>query len=112
MMRGTFANIRLRNLLGGRDDLVGGVTLHLPDGEEMTIYDAAMRYAQEGTPLVVLAGEEELTITGIDEGRAREVTVRAGDTEFQARVRIDTPKEVEYFQHGGILPFVLRQLLA
>ncbi len=169
MMRGTFANIRLRNLLAGRDDLVGGLTLH--DGEVMPIYDAAMKYADEGTPLVVLAGkeygsgssrdwaakgttllgvraviaesferihrsnlvgmgvlplqfpdgesadslgltgEEEFTITGVDEGRAKEVTVRAGDTEFTARVRIDTPKEVEYYQHGGILPFVLRSLL-
>ncbi len=138
----------------------------------MTIYDAAMKYAEEGTPLVVLAGkeygsgssrdwaakgtnllgvraviaesferihrsnlvgmgvlplqfpdgesaeslgltgEEEFSITGIDGGDAKEVTVRAGDKEFTARVRIDTPKEVEYFQHGGILPFVLRQLLA
>jgi aconitate hydratase len=177
MMRGTFANIRLRNLLAGRDDLVGGLTLHFPptDGdtaEVMPIYDAAMRYAEQGTPLVVLAGkeygsgssrdwaakgtallgvkaviaesyerihrsnlvgmgvlplqfadgesaaslgltgEEELSIEGVDEGRAKEVTVRAGDKEFKARVRIDTPKEVEYFQHGGILPFVLRQLLA
>jgi aconitate hydratase len=169
MMRGTFANIRLRNLLAGRDDLVGGLTLH--DAEVMPIYDAAMKYAAEGTPLVVLAGkeygsgssrdwaakgttllgvraviaesferihrsnlvgmgvlplqfadgesadslgltgEEEFTITGVDEGRAKEVTVRAGDTEFTARVRIDTPKEVEYYQHGGILPFVLRSLL-
>jgi aconitate hydratase len=58
-----------------------------------------------------LTGEEEFSITGIDEGRAREVTVRAGDVEFAARVRIDTPKEVEYFRHGGILPYVLRQLL-
>jgi aconitate hydratase A / 2-methylisocitrate dehydratase len=171
MMRGTFANIRLRNLLGGRDDLVGGVTRHLPDGEEMTIYDAAMRYAEEGTPLVVLAGkeygsgssrdwaakgtkllgvraviaesferihrsnlvgmgvlplqfpdgesvaslgltgEEELSITGVDGGEAKEVNVRAGDKAFRARVRIDTPKEVEYFKHGGILQFVLRGLL-
>ena len=47
----------------------------------------------------------------LDDGEAKEVTVRAGDTEFTARVRIDTPKEVQYFQHGGILPFVLRQLL-
>jgi aconitate hydratase len=172
MMRGTFANIRLRNLLAGRDDLVGGLTLRLPDEEQMPIYDAAMRYAQDGTPLVVLAGkeygsgssrdwaakgtnllgikaviaesferihrsnlvgmgvlplqfpegesasslgltgEEEISITGVDEGRAKEVTVKAGDKEFTARVRIDTPKEVEYFQHGGILPFVLRSLLA
>jgi aconitate hydratase len=171
MMRGTFANIRLRNLLAGRDDLVGGLTLKLPEGEQMPIYDAAMRYAEEGTPLVVLAGkeygsgssrdwaakgtrllgvraviaesyerihrsnlvgmgvlplqfadgesaaslgltgEEEFSVAGIENGEAKEVTVRADDKEFTARVRIDTPKEVEYFQHGGILPFVLRQLL-
>jgi aconitate hydratase len=170
MMRGTFANIRLRNLLGGRDDLVGGLTVY--EDEVMPIYDAAMKYAEQGTPLVVLAGkeygsgssrdwaakgtsllgvraviaesyerihrsnlvgmgvlplqfpegesaaslgltgEEEFTITGVDEGRAKEVTVRAGEVEFTARVRIDTPKEIEYYQHGGILPFVLRQLLA
>jgi aconitate hydratase len=171
MMRGTFANIRLRNLLAGRDDLVGGLTLKLPEGEQMPIYDAAIRYAEEGTPLVVIAGkeygsgssrdwaakgtnllgvraviaqsferihrsnlvgmgvlplqfadgdsaeslgltgEEELSIAGIENGEAKEVTVRAGDKEFAARVRIDTPKEVQYYQHGGILPFVLRQLL-
>jgi aconitate hydratase len=171
MVRGTFANIRLRNLLAGRDDLVGGLTLKLPEGEQMPIYDAAMRYADEGTPLVVLAGkeygsgssrdwaakgtnllgvraviaqsferihrsnlvgmgvlplqfaegesaqslgltgEEEFSIAGIENGEAKEVTVRADDKEFTARVRIDTPKEVQYFQHGGILPFVLRQLL-
>jgi aconitate hydratase len=171
MMRGTFANIRLRNLLAGRDDLVGGLTLKLPEGEQMTIYDAAMKYAEQGTPLVVLAGteygsgssrdwaakgtrllgaraviaesferihrsnlvgmgvlplqfpegesasslgltgEEEISITGIDGGEAKEVTVRADDKEFKARVRIDTPKEVEYFKHGGILQFVLRGLL-
>jgi aconitate hydratase len=170
MMRGTFANIRLRNLLEGRDDLVGGLTLY--DGEVMPIYDAAMKYAEQDTPLVVLAGKEygsgssrdwaakgtkllgvkaviaesyerihrsnlvgmgvlplqfadgqsaeslgltgaeEISISGVDEGRAKEVTVTAGEVEFKARVRIDTPKEVEYFQHGGILPFVLRQLLA
>ena len=171
MMRGTFANIRLRNLLGGRDDLVGGLTLKLPEGEQMPIYDAAIKYAEEDTPLVVIAGkeygsgssrdwaakgtnllgvraviaesferihrsnlvgmgvlplqfadgdsaeslgitgEEEFSITGVENGEAKEVTVRAGDKEFKARVRIDTPKEVEYYQHGGILPFVLRQLL-
>jgi aconitate hydratase len=170
MMRGTFANIRLRNGLAPGTE--GGVTRHLPDGEQMTIYDAAMRYAAEGVPLVVLAGkeygsgssrdwaakgtrllgvraviaesferihrsnlvgmgvlplqfpdgegaeslglsgEEVISITGLEGGEAREVTVRAGETEFRARVRIDTPKEVEYFRHGGILPFVLRQLLA
>jgi len=171
MMRGTFANIRLRNLLGGRDDLVGGLTLKLPEGETMPVYDAAMRYAEEGTPLVVLAGgeygsgssrdwaakgtnllgvraviarsferihrsnlvgmgvlplqfadgesaeslgltgEEELSIAGVENGEAQEVTVHAGELKFTARVRIDTPKEVQYYQHGGILPFVLRQLL-
>ena len=137
----------------------------------MPIYDAAMKYAEEGTPLVVLAGkeygsgssrdwaakgtrllgvraviaesyerihrsnlvgmgvlplqfqdgdsaeslgltgEEEISITGVDGGDAKEVTVRAGDKEFKARVRIDTPKEVDYFKHGGILQFVLRGLL-
>ena len=171
MMRGTFANIRLKNLLAGRNDLVGGLTLHVPDGEQMPIYDAAMKYAEEGVPLVVIAGaeygsgssrdwaakgtsllgvkaviaqsferihrsnlvgmgvlplqfadgesaeslgltgEEELSITGIDGGEAREVTVKADDKEFTARVRIDTPKEVEYFRHGGILQYVLRGLL-
>jgi aconitate hydratase len=170
MMRGTFANIRLRNLLAGRDDLVGGLTLF--DGEPMPIYDAAMRYAEAGTPLVVIAGkeygsgssrdwaakgtrllgvravlaqsferihrsnlvgmgvlplqfrdgesasslgltgEEEISITGIGDGSAREVTVTAGDKTFTCRVRIDTPKEIEYFRHGGILPYVLRSLAA
>jgi aconitate hydratase len=172
MMRGTFANIRLRNQLGGgRDPLPeGGVTRHLPDGEVMSIYDAAMRYADEGVPLVVLggkeygsgssrdwaakgtlllgvraviaesferihrsnlvgmgvlplqadvsglSGEEEFTVVGVAEALnagdlPRTCTVRAGDTELEARVRIDTPKEAEYFRHGGILPYVLRHLL-
>ena len=170
MMRGTFANIRLRNQLAPGTE--GGVTRHIPGGEEMTIYDAAMRYADEGTPLVVLAGreygsgssrdwaakgtrllgvraviaqsyerihrsnlvgmgvlplqfedgdsaeslgltgEEEFSITGIEGGEAKQVAVRADDKEFTARVRIDTPKEVEYFKHGGILQFVLRGLLS
>ena len=178
MMRGTFANIRLRNQLAARGGSIpeGGVTRKLPQGTEMSIYDAAMAYADEGTPLVVLggkeygsgssrdwaakgtkllgvraviaesferihrsnlvgmgvlplqyqdgesaeslglSGEEEFEILGIAEplnaGEAppREVTVKAGDVEFRARVRIDTPKEALYFRHGGILPFVLRQL--
>src|SRR4051794_18166 len=168
MMRGTFANIRLRNQLAPGTE--GGVTRHLPDGEEMSIYDAAMRYADEGLPLVVLggkeygsgssrdwaakgtrllgvraviaesferihrsnlvgmgvlplqsdeagslSGEEEISITGFADALnagelPREVTVRADDREFTARVRIDTPKEAEYFRHGGILQYVLRQL--
>ena len=173
MMRGTFANIRLHNLLGGSDALPeGGFTRVLPDGEQAPIYDAAMTYAEQGTPLVVLAGreygsgssrdwaakgtnllgvraviaqsferihrsnlvgmgvlplqfpegesveslgltgEEVISISGLEGGDAKEVTVTAGEKEFTARVRIDTPKEVEYFKHGGILPFVLRQLLA
>jgi aconitate hydratase len=59
-----------------------------------------------------LTGEEEFSITGLGDGSAKDVTVRADGTEFTARVRIDTPKEVEYYRHGGILPYVLRQLLA
>jgi len=59
-----------------------------------------------------LSGREEFSITGVDNGDAREVTVRADDKEFSARVRLDTPREREYMRHGGILPFVLRRLLA
>ncbi|TLZ31396.1 MAG: aconitate hydratase AcnA [Gammaproteobacteria bacterium] len=173
MMRGTFANIRLRNLLV--PGVEGGVTVHLPDGEQGSIYDVAMRYAKEGTPLVVLAGREYGTgssrdwaakgtlllgvkaviaesferihrsnligmgvaplqflpgqsvaslrltgrevfdITGLSRGDAAEVTVSATPQEgkvvqFTARLRIDTPKEREYYRHGGILQYVLRQL--
>jgi aconitate hydratase len=171
MMRGTFANIRLRNEIAGKE-LIGGLTLKFPEGDEMPIYDAAMKYAEDGTPLVVLAGseygsgssrdwaakgtnllgvraviaqsferihrsnlvgmgvlplqfaegesasslgltgEEEVSITGLDGGDAEEVSVKAGDVEFTAKVRIDTPKEREYYKHGGILQFVLRQLMA
>jgi aconitate hydratase len=175
MMRGTFANIRLRNQLAPGTE--GGVTRKLPEGDEMSIYDAAMLYAEEGTPLVVLGGkeygsgssrdwaakgtnllgvraviaesferihrsnlvgmgvaplqypegesaeslgltgEEEFSIAGLAErlnagDLPRTVTVRAGDVEFEARVRIDTPKEAEYFRHGGILQYVLRSLMA
>ncbi len=175
MMRGTFANVRLRNLLAPGTE--GGVTLHLPDGNAMSIYDAAMRYKEEGTPLVIIAGKEYGTgssrdwaakgtlllgvravivesyerihrsnligmgvlplqflpgenaaslgltgrevyaIEGLDEGRASQVTVRAkredgSEIVFHARVRIDTPQEIDYFRHGGILPYVLRQLAA
>jgi aconitate hydratase len=59
-----------------------------------------------------LTGKETFSIGGIEGGEARELTVKADDREFTCRVRIDTPKEVEYFRHGGILQFVLRQLLA
>jgi aconitate hydratase len=181
MMRGTFANIRLRNELGSKDGPLpeGGVTLHLPDQEQMSIYDAAMRYQEEGTPLVVLAGKEygsgssrdwaakgtrllgvraviarsferihrsnlvgmgvlplqfsaedsvaSLGLTGHEvfsvgglagaDTIPREVTVTAESedrepVEFTVTVRIDTPNEQRYFQHGGILQFVLRELLA
>jgi aconitate hydratase len=177
MMRGTFANIRLRNQLrGGRDPLPeGGVTRYLADGsgQEMSIYDAAMRYIEQHIPLIVLAGkeygsgssrdwaakgtrllgvraviaqsferihrsnlvgmgvlplqfaegesvtslgltgEETFTIAGItgDESVPRTLTVQADDTTFEVTVRIDTPKEQTYYRHGGILQYVLRELL-
>jgi len=167
MMRGTFANIRLRNRLAPGTE--GGVTLHLPTEEPMSIYDAAMRYKAEGVPAIILAGKEygsgssrdwaakgpalqgvraviaesyerihrsnlvgmgilplqfkngespkvlDLTgrevfdITGVSEG-AKEVTVIADGRSFTAIVRIDTPKEWDYYRHGGILHYVLRQL--
>ncbi|MEJ2361465.1 MAG: aconitate hydratase AcnA [Gammaproteobacteria bacterium] len=175
MMRGTFANIRLRNLLAPGTE--GGVTLHLPSQEQMSIYDAAMRYRQEGFPLIILAGKEygsgssrdwaakgpnllgvraviaesyerihrtnlvcmgilplqykngenaqKLGLTGhevfsIEElgGKMQKqlaVTAVAPDgnkRKFTVLVRIDTPQELEYFRHGGILPYVLRQLAA
>jgi aconitate hydratase len=172
MMRGTFANVRLRNLLAPGTE--GGVTRLLPEGRPMSIYDAALAYRDRGVPLVVLAGkeygagssrdwaakgpallgvravvavsferihrsnlvgmgilplqfadgasvsslgltgEETFDIAGLEALAAGEVpkkiTVRAGDVEFAARVRIDTPMEAEYFRHGGILPYVLRRL--
>lgn len=181
MVRGTFANVRLRNLLAPGTE--GGVTRHLPDGQPMTIFDAAMQYEKEGVPLVILAGkeygsgssrdwaakgprllgvqaviaesferihrsnlvgmgvlplqfkednsakslgltgEEVYDIVGLADGftsgfaGSRQVTVRARAAdgkvrEFRATVRIDTPQEVLYYQHGGILQYVLRQLLA
>jgi aconitate hydratase A / 2-methylisocitrate dehydratase len=175
MMRGTFANIRLRNeLVPGTE---GSWTRHLPDGEKMTIYDAAVRYVKDRVPLVVIAGkeygsgssrdwaakgtmmlgvravlaesyerihrsnligmgvlplefrvgegretlglsgEETYEITGIADGLAprKPLTVVALSADgrknsFQALCRIDTPVELDYYRHGGILPFVLRQL--
>ncbi|HEX4675876.1 MAG TPA: aconitate hydratase AcnA [Steroidobacteraceae bacterium] len=173
MMRGTFANIRLRNLLV--PGVEGGVSIHLPTGEQLSIYDAAMRYKKENTPLIILAGreygtgssrdwaakgtmllgvkaviaesferihrsnligmgvvplqfhqgqnaqslgltgKEVFSIAGLGSGDAKEVKVTAKSDggkpiEFTVRVRIDTPKEREYFRHGGILHYVLRQL--
>jgi aconitate hydratase len=170
MVRGTFANVRLKNLLVTGSE--GTWTVHLPDGEEGPIFDIASRYREEGVPTIVIAGKEygsgssrdwaakgpnllgvraaiaesyerihrsnllmmgilplqfldgdtptslgltgreEFSITGVDNGEAREVTVHADGKEFAARVRLDTPREREYFRHGGILPFVLRRLLA
>ncbi len=172
MIRGTFANIRLRNQLVDR---AGGFTRHFPDGEETTIYEAAMSYAEEAVPLVVLAGKEygsgssrdwaakgtkllgvraviaesferihrsnligmgvlplqfpagetvaSLGLTGeetfdfgdLQNGEAKSVAVTATaddglTTEFDATVRLDTPNEVTYFQNGGILQTVLRNL--
>ncbi len=170
MVRGTFANVRLRNQLVPGSE--GTWTVHVPSGEETTIYEAAEMYRGEGTPLIVLAGKEygsgssrdwaakgprllgvraviaesyerihrsnllmmgvvplqfmpgenreslglsgreSFSITGLENGEADEVTVRAGDLEFRALVRLDTPREREYLRHGGILPYVLRRLLA
>ena len=175
MMRGTFANIRLRNLLVPGTE--GGVTTYIPNGEVMSIYDASMKYQRNKTPLLVIAGEEygsgssrdwaakgtlllgvhaviaksferihrsnligmgvlplqfykgedakslgftgkeEFFIEGLDDAKAKEVTVKAtasnGKTiTFKVRVRLDTPKERDYYRNGGILQYVLRQLAA
>ncbi len=172
MIRGTFANIRLRNLLAER---TGGFTRRFPSGEETTIYAAAMAYAEEGVPLVVLAGkeygsgssrdwaakgtkllgvraviaesferihrsnligmgvlplqlpagesveslglsgEETFDVGDLQNGQAKSVAVSArregsDPIEFEAKVRLDTPNEVAYFQNGGILQTVLRNL--
>jgi aconitate hydratase len=170
MVRGTFANVRLKNLLVPGSE--GTWTVHLPDGEEGTIYDVAERYRADGVPTIVIAGKEygsgssrdwaakgpnllgvraaiaesyerihrsnllmmgilplqfmdgespeslgltgreEFSLVGVEGGDASEVTVRADDVAFRARVRLDTPREREYFRHGGILRYVLRRLLA
>jgi aconitate hydratase len=181
MARGTFANVRIRNRLV--PEVEGGYTLHIPTGETLSIFDAAQRYKEAGTPLIIIAGKEygsgssrdwaakgpsllgvravlaesferihrsnligmgivplqfeegesapELGLTGhevfdvLDLDRAIAGTGKAGRravvratardgrvTEFEALVRIDTPKEAEYYRHGGILQYVLRQLLA
>ena len=175
MMRGTFANIRLRNQLAPGTE--GGLTRHQPSGEQMSIFDASLRYREQGTPLIVIAGAEYGTgssrdwaakgtlllgvkaviaksyerihrsnligmgvlplqfadgedaaslglngtesfdITGQTDPDARKVRVKAQSgngktTSFDAIVRIDTPKERDYYEHGGILHYVLRQLAA
>jgi aconitate hydratase len=175
MMRGTFANIRLRNLLAPGTE--GGWTCHQPSGEQMTIFDASLKYREEGTPLVIIAGSEygtgssrdwaakgtlllgvkaviaksferihrsnligmgvlplqfldgqdaaSLELTGSEsfdivgqtdpEARTVKVTATAAGghtTTFEALVRIDTPKERDYYENGGILQYVLRQLAA
>jgi aconitate hydratase len=180
MMRGTFANIRLRNLMlpgveGGMSKFLGKDGPGVSDGEQLSVYDAAMKYKDEDVPLVVLAGAEygtgssrdwaakgtlllgvraviaksferihrsnlvgmgvlplqfldgegadTLGLTGYETfdiggvaqnlapGRTLEVQVR-GKKSFKVRLRIDTPNEVDYYKNGGILPFVLRQLIA
>ncbi|OHB29489.1 MAG: aconitate hydratase 1 [Phenylobacterium sp. RIFCSPHIGHO2_01_FULL_69_31] len=174
MMRGTFANIRIRNRI--TPDVEGGVTKHFPSGDQMSIYDAAMRYQGEGRPLVVFAGkeygtgssrdwaakgtkllgvravvaesferihrsnlvgmgvlplqflqegwhklgltgEEIVTIRGLTELAPRKQLIvemyRPSDgriARFPVRCRIDTPTELEYFKHGGVLNYVLRSL--
>jgi aconitate hydratase len=176
MMRGTFANIRIRNRI--TPDIEGGVTKHFPSGQEMSIYDAAMRYQSEGRPLVVFAGkeygtgssrdwaakgtkllgvraviaesferihrsnlvgmgvlplqflqegwhklgltgEEIVTIRGLTDLAPRKQLIvemyRPSDgriARFPVRCRIDTPTELEYFKHGGVLNYVLRSLAA
>ncbi|MCC6355350.1 MAG: aconitate hydratase AcnA [Verrucomicrobiae bacterium] len=177
MTRGTFANVRIKNLM--LQGVEGGLTRHEPSGERMAIYDAAMRYAAEGVPLIIMAGQEygtgssrdwaakgtrllgvravvaqsferihranlvgmgilplqfkggagwrDLAIDGSEQfdvlGLGGNIapmqdvtlTIRRKDgtsSDVSLTLRIDTPIEVQYFRHGGILPFVLRQLLA
>ncbi|MBI3736023.1 aconitate hydratase AcnA, partial [Candidatus Sumerlaeota bacterium] len=175
MTRGTFANIRIKNLMV--PGVEGGVTIHLPDGAQMSIYDAAMQYAKENIPLIVLAGKEYGTgssrdwaakgtkllgvraviaesferihrsnlvgmgvlplqfkegqnaqslglsgrevfrIAGISEGltpfKNLPVVAESADRkiEFEAVLRIDSPIEIEYYKHGGILDYVLREYM-
>jgi len=181
MVRGTFANVRLRNKLAPGTE--GGVTRLLPEGEQMSIFDASVKYAERGVPLVILAGKEygsgssrdwaakgpnllgvraviaesferihrsnlvgmgilplqfengqnveSIGLTGeeiygfaglttllkakLANGRVLAVKAKTADGSvkaFNAVVRIDTPQEIEYFEHGGILQYVLRQLAA
>ncbi|MEZ5346829.1 MAG: aconitate hydratase [Pyrinomonadaceae bacterium] len=177
MLRGTFANVRIKNLLVTPKE--GGFTLHQPTGEEMSIYDAAMKYRSEGVPLIVLAGAEYGTgssrdwaakgtllmgvkaviaksferihrsnligmgvlplqfknddtieslgldgsetfdLTGLENAEVRPLQdvmlhIKKADgsvAETTVTLRIDTPIEVEYYRHGGILQYVLRQII-
>jgi aconitate hydratase len=175
MMRGTFANIRIKNLMV--PGVEGGVTTHLPDGKQMTIFDAAEDYRKENVPLVVIAGKEygtgssrdwaakgtqllgvkaviaesferihrsnligmgvlaiefkkgenrqtlgltgreTFSITGLKDGIKPHQTLKVRAEldgkvkEFEAIARVDTPEDVEYIRHGGVLPYVLRELL-
>jgi aconitate hydratase len=177
MLRGTFANVRIKNLMAAPKE--GGLTKHQPSGEEMSIYDAAVRYGKEGVPLVILAGAEYGTgssrdwaakgttlmgvkavvaesferihrsnligmgvlplqfkngenvsglglngtetfdLTGLESGEVRPLqdvmlTIRKGDGSVlttEVTLRIDTPIEVDYYKNGGILQFVLRELI-
>ena len=173
MMRGTFANVRIKNRIA--EGTEGGFTTYFPDNEVMPIYDAAMKYRDDGTPLIVIAGKEygsgssrdwaakgtrllgikaviaesyerihrsnligmgvlpltfvdgenaaslgldgteTFDITGLSDGTEKEVDVKAShpegkETTFKARVRLDTPKEIEYYRNGGILHYVLRDM--
>ena len=177
MVRGTFANVRIKNLMV--PGVEGGVTTHQPSGDRMSIYDAAMKYQEEGVPLVVIAGQEygtgssrdwaakgtrllgvkaviaqsferihrsnlvgmgvlpcqfkdetsakslgldgteQFDLIGLENGVGprQDVTLvvhraNGAKEEIPVTLRIDTPIEVDYYQHGGILPYVLRQLLA
>ena len=176
MTRGTFANVRIKNLM--LPGVEGGETLHLPDGERLSIFDAAKKYAEENVPLVILAGQEYGTgssrdwaakgtrllgvkaviaasyerihrsnlvgmgilplqfsegtnaqTLGLDGTESYDIIGLGEDLqprqdiglritrkdrsvqELQVKVRIDTPIEVDYYRHGGILPFILRQLI-
>ncbi|TMB72767.1 MAG: hypothetical protein E6J52_12085, partial [Chloroflexi bacterium] len=113
LIRGTFANIRLRNGLVERE---GWWTKHLPSGEEMTIYDASMRYQRERTPLVILAGKEYGSGSSRDwaaKGPLLEARRANGEVvRFRALARVDDPVDIDYMRSGGVLNFVFGELLA
>jgi aconitate hydratase len=115
MIRGTFANIRLRNQLAPGTE--GGFTRYLADdssADVTTVFEASEKYVAAGIPLVVLAGKEYGSGSSRDwaaKGTAL-LGVRADDATFTAKVRIDTPTEEAYYRHGGVLLYVLRQLLS